>query len=151
MKVRRRARAAALQALYEVDLVHHDPDTVLSQRLSEGSLPPSAAEFARQLIEGVLGRLPDLDAIVGHIAPEWPVEQLSCIDRNILRIALFELTATDTPMKVAINEAVELAKQFGSDSSRRFINGALGAFVAGQAPVQVMSAGGRGRKGGGGS
>lgn len=149
MKVRRRARGIALQALYEIDLVHHDSETVLAQRLGYEPLPASGANFAGQLIHGVLESRADLDAIVARIAPEWPVEQLSCVDRNILRIALFELVAMDTPTKVAINEAVELAKRFGSDSSRRFINGALGAFVAGGAPAHATSSTrARSRKGG---
>ncbi len=131
MKVRRRARALALQTLYEVDLVHHQPEEVLEQRLSEDPLPEPGVKFARQLVHGVLEKQPALDVIVAQIAPEWPVEQLACIDRNILRMAIFELTSMDTPMKVVINEAVELAKRFGSDSSRRFINGALGTFVSG--------------------
>lgn len=148
MKVRRRARAVALQALYETDLVHHDPETVLAQRLAQEPLPQPGVDFARQIVHGVLERRKDLDAIVAQIAPEWPVDQLACIDRNILRMALYELTAMDTPMKVAINEAVELAKAFGSDSSRRFINGALGAFVSRKAASPVKSTGAQGGKGG---
>jgi N utilization substance protein B len=140
MKVRRRARALALQALYEIDLVCHQPEEVLAQRLNEEPLPEPGVDFARRLVHGVLEKRPDLDAIVARIAPEWPVEQLSCIDRNILRMALFELTSLDTPMKVAINEAVELAKRFGSDSSRRFINGALGTFVSGGVATSALHA-----------
>jgi N utilization substance protein B len=73
----------------------------------------------------------ELDALIGRYAPEWPVEQIALIDRNILRLAIFEiLLQDDTPVKVAINEAVELAKEFGSDSSGRFVNGVLGSLVA---------------------
>jgi len=121
----------ALQILYEVDLVGHAPEQVLARYLGEESLPPEGNEFARQLVFGVLREQNRLDAIVARIAPEWPIDQMAVIDRNILRVALFELTHGDqTPIKVVINEAVELAKRFGSDSSRRFINGALGAYVS---------------------
>ncbi len=131
MKVRRRARIVALQTLYEVDLVRHDPEQVLTRHLDEEPLSPEGSEFARRLIFGVLANKAHLDTIVARIAPEWPIDQMAVIDRNILRVALFELTRSDeTPLKVVINEAVELAKRFGSDSSRRFINGALGAYVS---------------------
>lgn len=131
MKARRRARMVALQILYEVDLVGHEPEQVLTRYLEEEPLAPEGNEFARQLVFGVLRERNRLDAIVVRIAPEWPIDQMAVIDLNILRVALFELTQSDeTPIKVVINEAVELAKRFGSDSSRRFINGALGAYVS---------------------
>lgn len=131
MKVRRQARILALQVLYEVDLVGHDPEQVLARHTEEEPLPPEGVQFARQLISGVLEERERLDAIIHRIAPEWPIDQMAVIDRNILRMALFELIRIgETPMKVVINEAVELAKRFGSDSSRRFINGALGAYVS---------------------
>ena len=129
MKVRRRASMIALQTLYEVDSVRHAPDQVMEQRLRDKPLPNAAGEFARHLVQGVLAHQAHLDEIVAQIAPEWPVDQIALIDRNLLRMALFEITEGDTPLKVAINEAVELAKRFGSDGSRRFVNGALGAFV----------------------
>ncbi|MDH7485963.1 MAG: transcription antitermination factor NusB [Anaerolineae bacterium] len=130
MKVRRRARITALQALFEIDIARHHPEVVLEQRLDFAALPESGAAFVRQLVLGVLAHQPELDRLIGHYAPEWPVGQLAVIDRNILRIALFELGVVGTPLKVAINEAVELAKVFGSDSSPRFINGVLGSAVA---------------------
>jgi N utilization substance protein B len=131
VKVRRRARVTALQALFEIDSVSHDPQMVLQRRLEEKSLPPSGREFARNLVLGVLEHKTHLDGLIQKNAPEWPVEQIAIIDRNILRIAIFEIAMDQgTPLKVAINEAVELAKIFGSDSSPRFINGVLGAFVS---------------------
>ncbi|HIP86896.1 MAG TPA: transcription antitermination factor NusB [Anaerolineales bacterium] len=131
MKARRRARALALQALYEIDSVGHPPDVVLEERLAETPLPEAAAEFSRHLVSGVLRYRSVLDRFIQEHAPEWPVEQMACIDRNILRIALFEFAVDgSTPVKVAINEAVELAKMFGSDSSSRFVNGVLGALVS---------------------
>lgn len=131
MKVRHRARIVALQALFEVDIVHHDPDTVLQQRLAHKPLPEAGRDFARTLVHGILEHLTELDALIRDNAPEWPLDQVAVIDRNILRMAIFELVVEgNTPMKVAINEAVELAKLFGSDSSGRFVNGVLGAIVS---------------------
>lgn len=132
MKARRRARQLALQVLYEVDAVGHNPSVVFEHRWEEdyADLPSEAVEFAHWLVRGVLENQPALDKIIAQIATEWPVEQIALIDRNILRMALFELQEGDAPVKVVINEAVELAKTFGSDSSRRFVNGALGAYVS---------------------
>lgn len=130
MKVRRRARIVALQALFETDSVGHAPDIVLQHRLEETPLPDAGVDFARALVFGVLEHRRQLDAFIQKNAPQWPVEQMATIDRNILRIALFELYIDrTTPMKVVINEAVELAKMFGSESSHRFVNGVLGSFV----------------------
>lgn len=130
MKRRRRDRAAALQALYEIDWAGHDPEAVVAQRAEQSELPPASLEFVRKLVFGVLRNLPGIDVLVHEIAPEWPLPQMSPIDRNILRIAVFELMiAQDTPVKVVINEAVELAKLFGGDSTRRFVNGALGTLA----------------------
>ena len=131
MKVRRQARVTALQALFEIDSVNHDPEMVMQRRLEEKSLPPSGSEFARNLVSGILEHKIHLDELIQKNAPEWPVEQIAIVDRNILRIAIFEIAIDQgTPLKVAINEAVELAKLFGSDSSPRFINGVLGALVS---------------------
>jgi N utilization substance protein B len=132
MKVRHRARIAALQTLFEIDCAGHNAARVLEHRLEEAALPQSGTDFTRELVEGVGAHQDDLDALIGRYAPEWPVEQIAIIDRNILRIAIFEILLGngDTPVKVAINEAVELAKEFGSDSSGRFVNGVLGSLVA---------------------
>ncbi len=136
MKARRKARALALQALYETDFTGHASSEVLSQRLEEQPLSPEGEAFARQLVAGVLEHAPELDKQITKHAPEWPLDQMAVIDRNILRIALWEFSLErQTPMKVAINEAVELAKQFGSESAARFVNGVLGAVAAeGPAP-----------------
>jgi N utilization substance protein B len=131
MRVRHRARIAALQALFEIDCAHHHPAVVIERRLDDIALPESGASFARDLVDGVSAHWEKLDALIGRYAPEWPVDQIALIDRNILRMAIFEiLLQNDTPVKVAINEAVELAKEFGSDSSGRFVNGVLGSLVA---------------------
>jgi N utilization substance protein B len=121
----------ALQALFEVDIANHDPDTVLQQRLTYKPLPEAGRDFARTLVHGILEHQAELDALIQGNAPEWPLDQVAIIDRNILRMAIFEFVVEgNTPVKVAINEAVELAKLFGSDSSGRFVNGVLGAIVS---------------------
>ncbi len=121
----------ALQSLFEIDCVGHDIEIVLEYRLLDSKLPPNGQAFARMLVEGIVGRLSDLDRLISKYAPEWPVDQIAVVDRNVLRIAMYEIATSDnTPVKVAINEAVELAKMFGSGSSRRFVNGVLGSFVA---------------------
>jgi transcription antitermination protein NusB len=131
VKTRRQARIVALQTLFEVDSVNHPADLVLSQRLEETPLPADGEVFAKQLILGVLEHQAALDSLISEIATDWPLEQMAIVDRNVLRIAMFEITVDgQTPVKVAINEAVELAKLFGSDSSRRFVNGVLGTLVA---------------------
>jgi N utilization substance protein B len=132
MKSRTRARAVALQVLYEVDITNHLPGDVLKIRLEELETPLSddLAEFTRQIIFGVLPFAHELDQFIAKYAPEWPLEQIASIDRNILRIAFWEFAVSrQTPVKVAINEAVELAKLYGSDSAPRFINGVLGTLV----------------------
>lgn len=130
MKARHRARVLALQALYEIDCAHHLPGTVLEHRLAETDLPRTSEEFCRNLVLGVIQHQNVLDAFIHDHAPEWPLEQMAYVDRNILRMAILEFAVDNkTPMKVAINEAVELAKLFGSDSAPRFVNGVLGALV----------------------
>ncbi len=125
-----RARALALKVLYEIDLTGHPPETVLQIRLQEEPMPARLARFARRIVREVLLLRPILDRYIAKHAPDWPVENLSPIDRNILRIALWEMALhPKTPLKVAINEAVELAKVFGSSSSPKFINGVLGSMV----------------------
>ena len=130
MKIRRQARAVALQALFEIDSVGHNEAQVIQRRIEDEGLAEEGAEFASTLVHGVTENRERLDAIIKKYAPEWPVDQLATVDRNILRMALFELqNAADVPIKVAINEAVELAKMFGSDTAPRFVNGVLGAFL----------------------
>ena len=130
MKPRTRARAIALQVLYETDLSEHLPGDVLRMRLKETTLPLDLAEFARGIIFGVHPLREHLDRVIEKYAPEWPLDQIAAIDRNILRMACWEFAVSrDTPVKVAINEAVELAKIFGSDSTARFVNGVLGTLV----------------------
>jgi N utilization substance protein B len=137
MKPRTRARGVALQALYEIDIAGHLPGIVLEERIIDSELEASLAEFARQIVMGVHPLVEQLDHFIAQHAPEWPLDQIAIIDRNILRIALWEIAVSDqTPIKVAINEAIELSKSFGSDSTPRFVNGVLGSLAARQAEIQ---------------
>ena len=137
MKPRTRARSLALQVLYEVDIAKHPPADIYRSRLEETPLPEDLSDFARQIIFGVLPLTDTLDQFISKYAPEWPLDQIAAIDRNILRMALWEFAVYhETPVKVAINEAVELAKQYGSDSAPRFINGVLGALAEHQHEIQ---------------
>ncbi|MCL4560276.1 MAG: transcription antitermination factor NusB [Chloroflexi bacterium] len=122
-----------MQVLYETDVTGHSPAIVLAQRLEETPLDVNLENFTRQIIFGVLSLVPSLDGFIAQHAPEWPLDQVAVIDRNILRIALWEFAIEGTtPIKVAINEAIELAKMFGSDSTPRFVNGVLGSLAARQ-------------------
>jgi N utilization substance protein B len=131
MKPRTKARSIALQALFEIDMTGHPPGTVMEQRLQDNPLPEGGlSDFAIQIIQGVIRYRSNLDALIAQFAPDWPLDQVASIDRNILRIALFEMALqTDTPVKVLINEAVELSKTFGSESTPRFVNGVLGSLA----------------------
>ena len=129
--LRRKARASALQCLFASDFGSRAPDDSLEWLAEEEQLPERVIEFARRILEGVTARRADLDGLIQRYAPAWPVAQLSTVDRNTLRIALFELLhSPGVPPKTAINEAVDLAKVFGSESSGRFVNGVLGAVMA---------------------
>jgi N utilization substance protein B len=133
MKLRTRARGVALQALYEIDLVEHKIGIVIDERLGDSSLDERLRVFVHQIVTGVWSMVDQLDLFISEHAPEWPLDQVAIIDRNIMRIALWEFAVNgDTPVKVAINEAVELAKIYGSDSAPRFVNGVLGSLAARQ-------------------
>ena len=125
---RRRARTLALQALFELDATEHRLDDVIQALLDDSDLTASGEEFARELVVGVDEQHDSLDVKIQEYAPAWPVSQLSLVDRCLLRLAVYELTIRKTASaKVVINEAVELAKLFGGESSPRFINGVLGS------------------------
>ncbi len=137
MKDRTKARGVALQVLFEIDLVRHPLGVVLEHRLADASLDDRLADFVHQIVQGVWPMTQQLDIFISEHAPEWPLNQVAIIDRNILRIALWEFAISgNTPIKVAINEAVELAKTYGSDSSPRFINGVLGSLAARQNEIR---------------
>ncbi len=136
MKERTRARSLALQVLYEIDLSDHLPGNVFTQRLKSYPLSQQEkkadelGEFARKIIFGIIPITEKLDQAIADYAPDWPLDQIAPIDRNILRIAFWEFgISRETPVKVAINEAVELAKVYGSDAAPSFINGVLGSLA----------------------
>ena len=128
--LRTKAREVALQVLYEVDIAGHSITGSLQWLNKEVGMSGESSDYAGELLHGVVGRRDEIDKYIHKHAPAWPVKQLPIVDRNILRLALFEIRfGRGIPHKVAINEAVELAKTFGSDSSARFINGVLGSVM----------------------
>lgn len=130
MKTRRRARRVVLETLYEYDIAEHDAQEVMERRIEDNPMEQTGLEFTTLLVQGVVEHLAHIDMLIARYAPEWPLDQMAVIDRNILRIAIFEfLVSEQTPVKVAINEAVELAKTYGSDSAPRFVNGVLGTLA----------------------
>jgi len=135
--IRRKARIAALQTLYELDCTKHKAEEAFAHLRAGETLPQEAVSFSEELVKGVLQNKSELDARIKKFAPAFPVEQMSIIDRNILRLAIFEISFHgETPIKVVINEAIELAKEFGSDSSPRLINGVLGSITIERAVEQ---------------
>ena len=118
----------ALQALYELDSVPHDQGQVIDRLVEELRASPATARFATALVEGVVSNRERIDAMIVELAPAWPIEQIPAIDRNILRLAIYEVVIDNkVPMRAAINEAVELAKTYGGDNSPKFVNGVLGS------------------------
>ena len=142
MKPRTRARCLALQALYEIDIANHPPGQVLEERLLDMPIEETLFKFSREIVLGVIPLKIQIDSLITRYAPEWPLDQVAVIDRNILRIAIWEISnPNNTPLKVAINEAVELAKMYGSDSTPRFVNGVLGSLALHQNEItQAFSA-----------
>ena len=129
--MRRKGRMLALQVLYEADAAGHDTEQILANLEARAEVSEEVATFARELVAGVSQNKEEIDHHIASLAPAWPMEQIPLIDRNILRLAIFEILLDNkVPVKVAINEAVELAKDFGSDNSPRFVNGVLGAVSA---------------------
>jgi N utilization substance protein B len=125
---RHKARTIALQALYEVDAVARKPKVVTERLLGEARLSEENNEFVRELVGGTIKNREEIDRNIQKYAPAWPVNQIAIIDRNILRLAIFEILFDNkVPVNVVVSEAVELAKTFGSDKSSKFVNGVLGA------------------------
>ena len=128
---RHKARMLALQALYEVDSVARPPEAVTERLLAETALSAENNDFVRELVNGTVKNREEIDGNIRKFAPAWPVDQIATVDRNILRLAIFEILFNNkVPVKVAVNEAVELAKTFGSEGSAKFINGVLGSVSA---------------------
>ena len=132
MKLRTKARSVALQVLYELDQIEtRIPGEAIAFRLEDTPLENQLDRFVEQIVYGILPLREKLDEYIATYAPEWPLDQVAIIDRNILRIAMWEFAVFGkTPLKVAINEAIELAKIYGSDSASRFVNGVLGSLAA---------------------
>ena len=128
---RRKARAIALQALYEFDTVEHELTAVINRLLAEAELSEENDSFISELVNGVTQNKQQIDQYIQRFAPAWPIAQIPLIDRNVLRLAIFEILFDNkVPVKVSINEAVELAKSFGGDNSPKFVNGVLGSISA---------------------
>ena len=125
---RHQARILALQALYEHDLTGHDDDEIHDRLSTDDDVPPVVRDYAATVFGGVMQRLEPIDALIGEAAPAFPVSQLPAIDRNVLRIAVYELMEQrrTVPVRVAINEAIEIAKNYGSENSGKFVHGVLG-------------------------
>jgi N utilization substance protein B len=141
---RHQARELVIQALYEMDVAGHEPRETLERLFEEEEeeVSPQASEFARRLLEGVLEHRSEIDGIIEQTAPLWPTEQLAPIDRNILRLAIREFILDNlTPVRAAINEAVELAKAYGSESSPKFVNGVLGSVSSAENPPESNAGG----------
>jgi N utilization substance protein B len=123
-----------MQALFTLALTDRSPDEVLAERLAEEPLPPRHADFARRLVTDTWAHRDEIDARIARAAPHWPLAQLATVERAILRLAIYELAFdNETPMRAAINEAVELAKVYGGEHSGRFVNGVLG-YLASEGP-----------------
>lgn len=125
------ARELALQVLYEVDVTVHPVGVVLQRGFErEREAAPAVYEYCQELVVGVLSCSDILDHYIQQHASQWPLEQVAAIDRNLLRMALYEFTVGEVPYKVAINESVELAKTFGGDNTPGFVNGVLGSLLS---------------------
>ncbi len=131
---RRRSRIIAFQALYEADQSEHPLATVLARQLDEAELSPEASAFVEEIVLGVDARRAEIDALIAERASAFPLAAMAPVDRNVLRLAIFEICFDNhrAPLPVVINEAVELAKGYGSESSGRFVHGVLGAIAGRQ-------------------
>lgn len=132
MGSRHLSRSIVLQSLYEWDFHGKKPKTlekIVERNIKELGPGLKSEDFIWELVKGVFKKLPELDKLIEKVAPEWPIDQIAIVDRNVLRIGLYELlfgNKEEVPPKVAINEAIELAKTFGGENSGKFINGVLG-------------------------
>ena len=141
MSNRHLARAVALQSLYEWDFYRGSKDvmTVTDRNLEEFAAQLDEKDFTRDIVKGVVLHQSEIDTAIRRFAPDWPLEKITPVDRNVLRIASFELMYNfEIPSKVAINEAIELAKTFGGESSGKFVNGVLGAVYRDQVAHGVV-------------
>ncbi len=128
---RHQARILALQALYEYDLTGHDSDQIADRMHEDEDVPPNVRAYASTLFTGSISNLDTIDSLIGAAATAFPVPQLPAVDRNVLRIAIYELTEQrgNVPERVVVNEAIEIAKNFGAENSGRFVHGVLGTIT----------------------
>jgi N utilization substance protein B len=135
---RRRVRRLAIEILYEIDCVSHPAEEVIERRLEANpNLSQDSIDFLNEIVIQTITVKDQLDQIIANYAPEWPVEELAILDRNILRIATWEMIfSQSTATKIAINEAVELAKRYGADNAPRFINGVLGGIATKESEIR---------------
>ncbi len=132
-------RTVVLQTLFEWDFNNKSGnlDDILDRVISEFAGGAEDTEFAKQLLTGVIEHIAEIDQLIVKYAPEWPLEQITNVDRNVLRLGMYELMfAKDTPAKVVINEAVEIGKRFGGESSGKFVNGVLGTLYKEMEPSE---------------
>lgn len=142
MANRHLSRTVAMQSLFEWDFNNRerDVDEILELNLEQQAPGMEDHEFAKELLHGVVEHLADIDAVLTETAPEWPVDQIGAVDRSVLRLGIYELQfLKQVPPKVAINEAVELAKTFGGETSGKFVNGVLGTLYKKLYPEEVAS------------
>jgi len=126
MGLRRTARECALQMLYQYDVGKHAPDVILESFWDMNEQPDKVRDFACQLFRGTLGRMKEIDKLIQGHTRNWRLSRMAAVDRNVLRLAVFELISTDrTPGTVVINEALEIAKKFSTNESAQFVNGIL--------------------------
>lgn len=132
-------RRVALQVLYEIDSAQHPIGDVIDTQLRYNDLSEPGRRYLRLLVTGVQRQKEQLDSIIRRYAPEWPVDQIAIVDRNVLRLSVYELALSqDVPIKVAIDEAVELAKLYGAEGAPRFINGVLGAVADNREEITTL-------------
>jgi N utilization substance protein B len=125
---RHKGRVLALQALFELDSVGHPPERTIDTALEHTDKPKDLREFALELVNGVIANRERIDQVIADTAPAFPLDQIAAVDRNILRLAIYEILLDNkVPMRAAINEAIELAKEYGGENSPKFINGVLGS------------------------
>jgi len=137
-KAKRSARELALNILYQIDGAGLPPDEALRVALDRAVLDETVKEYAELLVKGTLERIKEIDARLRGLSPDWPLERQAAVDRNILRLAAYEIEHLESvPNVVAINEAVELAKKFSTAESGRFINGVLGAYLRRYAAIEA--------------
>lgn len=142
MANRHLSRTVVMQSLFEWDFNNRERsvDDILDLNLEQQAPGMDDHAFAKELLHGVVEHLADIDAVLGETAPEWPVDQIGTVDRSVLRLGIYELQfLKQVPPKVAINEAVELAKTFGGETSGKFVNGVLGTLYKKLYPEEVAS------------